>query len=201
MFDRDGHILVFSETIHLPEKSLIPGRLVEISVRDTGIGIPEDQLNKIFICFYRVEDNRFSRQEGTGIGLTIVSEYIKQMGGSIKVSSSPGLGSEFIITIPVTNNAEIEEFVTGHSKGMEKEEGKNPEPETISTVTGRPRLLIIEDNTELGKYLIRLLGNDYQVLTAENGIREKEKAMVHVNAKRVIFMSLPKPEIWKCCHA
>lgn len=196
MFDRDGHILVFSETIHLPEKSLIPGRLVEISVRDTGIGIPEDQLNKIFICFYRVEDNRFSRQEGTGIGLTIVSEYIKQMGGSIKVSSSPGLGSEFIITIPVTNNAEIEEFVTGHSKGMEKEEGKNPEPETISTVTGRPRLLIIEDNTELGKYLIRLLGNDYQVLTAENGIREKEKAMVHVNAKRVIFMSLLKPEIW-----
>lgn len=173
---------------------------VEISVRDTGIGIPEDRLEKIFIRFYRVEDNRFSRQEGTGIGLTIVSEYIKLMGGSIKVSSSPGLGSEFIITIPVTNNAEIEEFVTGHSKGMEKEEGKNPEPETISTVTGRPRLLIIEDNTELREYLIRLLGNDYQVLTAENGIRGKEKAMEHIPDIILCDVMMPGKDGYQVCR-
>ncbi len=145
-------------------------RKVEISVRDTGIGIPADKLEKIFLRFYRVEDSRFPRQEGTGIGLTIVSEYIKLMGGSIKVLSSPGEGSEFIITLPVTNDAEIEGSVTMQGNAVQKEADRIPEFEAAENNSALPRLLIIEDNAELREYLIRLLGDEYQVITAENGI-------------------------------
>ena len=175
-------------------------RKVEISVRDTGIGIPEDKQEKIFIRFYRIEESRFPYQEGTGIGLTLVSEYIKLMRGSVKVKSRPGEGSEFIITLPVTNKAEVEEFATGHARGMEKGEDRNTESGIIGTISGRPRLLIIEDNIELREYLIRLLGNEYQVLTAENGIRGIEEATEHVPDIIVSDVMMPGKDGYQVCR-
>jgi len=153
---------------------------VEITVRDTGIGIPENELEKIFIRFYRVEDNRFPYREGTGIGLTLVSEYMKLMKGSIKVKSSYGKGSEFIITLPVTHNAEFEEVGLENNKPSHKEEPRNFNYPADDGIISHPRLLIVEDNPELREYLVRLLGNEYQVLTAENGIRGIELATEHI---------------------
>lgn len=175
-------------------------RKVEISVRDTGIGIPEDRLEKIFIRFYRVEDNRFPRQEGTGIGLTIVSEYVKLMGGSIKVSSSPGLGSEFTITLPVANNAEIGEKVTVSGRAVEKESDRHTENGTIGTVSIKPRLLIVEDNTELREYLIRLLENEYHVLTAAYGILGREEAIKHIPDIILCDVMMPGKDGFQVCR-
>lgn len=173
---------------------------VEISVRDTGIGISEDRLEKIFIRFYRAEDNRFPRQEGTGIGLTIVSEYIKLMGGSIKVLSSPGLGSDFIITLPVTNNAETGVFATGPGRAVEKEPDWHPENGTIGTVSGKPQLLIIEDNAELREYLIRLLEDEYHVLTAAYGIQGREEATKHIPDIILCDVMMPGKDGYQVCR-
>ena len=99
-----GEIFV---SLRFPGQSRAPGQLVEISIRDTGIGIPEDQMDKIFIRFYRIEDKGFPYREGTGIGLTLVREYLKMMKGTVRVTSTPGEGSEFVLTLPVTQNAPV----------------------------------------------------------------------------------------------
>lgn len=175
-------------------------KLVEIGVRDTGIGIPEDELDKIFIRFYRIEDSRFPFREGTGIGLTLVSEYLKLMKGSVKVKSSPGKGSEFVITLPVTHNAEIEEIVFGKVSTLQKEEASNLKYVSGNGIFNHRRLLVIEDNPELREYLIRLLGNEYQVLTAENGIRGIELATEHIPDIVLSDVMMPGTDGFQVCR-
>lgn len=71
-----------------------------ISVRDTGIGIPEDKKNHIFERFGQVDKSFKRNSEGTGIGLSIVKSFIELHGGKIELKSELGIGSEFIITLP-----------------------------------------------------------------------------------------------------
>jgi two-component system phosphate regulon sensor histidine kinase PhoR len=73
---------------------------VRIAIRDTGIGIPSEDLPRIFERFYRVDKARSREMGGTGLGLSIVRHVIEQMSGTIKVDSQLGVGSEFIITLP-----------------------------------------------------------------------------------------------------
>jgi signal transduction histidine kinase len=72
---------------------------VSVHIRDTGAGIPRDQLEKIFERFWRGESAR-TRSTGTGLGLAIVRALVKRHGGDISVESEPGAGSDFIVTLP-----------------------------------------------------------------------------------------------------
>lgn len=74
---------------------------VSISVRDTGIGIPEDKLKVIFERFRQVDKTLSRNREGSGIGLSLVKSLIELHDGTIDLSSEYGKGSEFIITLPV----------------------------------------------------------------------------------------------------
>ncbi len=73
---------------------------VAIEVEDTGIGIPASDLPRIFERFYRVDKGRSRERGGTGLGLSIVKHLVKAMGGEIAVSSRPGGGTTFRITLP-----------------------------------------------------------------------------------------------------
>lgn len=72
-----------------------------ISVKDTGIGIPQDKLGVIFERFGQVDKTLSRNYEGSGIGLSLVKSIVDMHGGSIRVLSKPGKGSEFIIELPV----------------------------------------------------------------------------------------------------
>ncbi|MBZ0307865.1 MAG: tetratricopeptide repeat-containing sensor histidine kinase [Anaerolineae bacterium] len=72
-----------------------------IRVKDTGIGIPPGDLPHIFEKFYRIRDNQHMAAEGTGLGLAIAKEIVGQHGGSIHVTSTLGLGSEFEVILPL----------------------------------------------------------------------------------------------------
>ena len=89
--DRGGHILI---TITDKEDK------VEISVRDTGIGIPSDKKEFIFGRFTQVDKTLKRNNEGTGIGLSLVKSFVELHGGEIKLESELGHGSEFIIVLP-----------------------------------------------------------------------------------------------------
>jgi signal transduction histidine kinase len=76
-----------------------------LSVTDTGIGIPETELQSIFQPFYQVDSSYARRFRGSGLGLSICQELMKSIGGAIAVKSEPGVGSVFEVTFPLTSYA------------------------------------------------------------------------------------------------
>ena len=139
-----------------------------IEVADTGIGIPEDKLDKIFTRFFQVDTTGLV-EKGTGIGLSLVAEFVKLHGGEITVKSEIGKGSCFTVKIPVNESGmEVEAL------GQPLEEIQNRPKVTIdndqkSGVTGRSIILIAEDNDDLRFYLKDNLHGQYEVLEASNG--------------------------------
>ena len=77
------------------------GKEANIIVSDTGIGIPEEALPRVFERFYRVDKGRSRQMGGTGLGLAIVKHIVRSMGGEIEVHSKFGEGTEFLITLPL----------------------------------------------------------------------------------------------------
>lgn len=84
------------------------GDFVIITVRDTGVGIPEDSLDKIFEPFIQIDSSLSRTFEGTGLGLTLVKKYVEMHGGNIHVESKIGEGSSFRFELPVTRQRTIE---------------------------------------------------------------------------------------------
>jgi len=81
------------------------GRFVELYVRDTGIGIPSEDLPRLFERFYRVDKARSRELGGTGLGLSIVKHLVAAHNGAVRVESSPGLGSVFSFALPADEAA------------------------------------------------------------------------------------------------
>jgi two-component system phosphate regulon sensor histidine kinase PhoR len=81
------------------------GEHVAIAVEDTGIGIAEDDLARVFDRFYRTDASRSRRTGGTGLGLAIARELVEAMGGRIEAWSRPGTGSRFTVLLPTASRA------------------------------------------------------------------------------------------------
>jgi two-component system sensor histidine kinase BaeS len=104
--------LVENALTHTPEggrvtvgvESPVAGR-VRLMVSDTGRGIPEDQLSRIFDQFYRVDPSRSRSTGGAGLGLTIVKRIVEAHGGSVTAESRPGEGAKFVVELPLPRNA------------------------------------------------------------------------------------------------
>lgn len=158
-----------SKTKDLPENNPDSREQLIIKVRDTGIGIPEDKLALIFDRFYRIEDSAMHYEEGSGIGLSLVKEYVKLLGGDIAVYSKPGAGSEFTLLLPVTRNAPFQKDIPATKVEYENEAALAVSDSQEEEEGHQPQLLIIEDNPEVTSYLRLLLGKKYRLLVAPNG--------------------------------
>jgi signal transduction histidine kinase len=82
------------------------GDTLQVSVCDTGIGIPEEELLSVFEKFYQVGNFKGGIREGTGLGLPITRHLVELHGGTINVESRPGQGSRFKVTFPLARTTE-----------------------------------------------------------------------------------------------
>jgi two-component system sensor histidine kinase SenX3 len=94
----------------------VDGGIVEIAVTDQGIGIAEEDLDRIFERFYRVDQARSRNTGGSGLGLSIVKHTVQNLGGEVRVWSRPGRGSTFMIRLPIADQGEaIEQAEAGEA--------------------------------------------------------------------------------------
>lgn len=100
-----------SITVHLKKESAN----AVLEVIDTGVGIPEDKLGRIFERFYQVEVAMSRRHGGSGLGLSLVKQIVESHNGTIEVESAPGAGSTFKITLPLLTEASQSSLKPNHT--------------------------------------------------------------------------------------
>jgi signal transduction histidine kinase len=94
-----------------------PG-VLRFRVRDEGVGIPREQLDRIFARFYQVDSSLTRPFGGLGLGLSLVKELVQSLEGTLEVHSSPGHGSEFVITLPLVHSAAHRASVPDVEEGL-----------------------------------------------------------------------------------
>ncbi|MGB5211546.1 MAG: response regulator, partial [Gammaproteobacteria bacterium] len=165
-FTRDGTI-----TLAVARHTAEDGDWIEMSVADTGIGIPEDKLEHIFEEFSQADASTTREFGGTGLGLAITRRFVQMMGGDISVASQPGRGATFSVRLPAKVNAL--EAARG-SAGEPAAAPEGPEPTAAAQVLEEAAegglVLVIEDDAESRELLCRTLRKDrFRVATAANG--------------------------------
>jgi PAS domain S-box-containing protein len=154
-----------------------PGRYVALRVRDTGMGIPPEILDRIFDPFFTTKGSG-----GTGLGLSTVMGIVKGHGGFLQVDSSPGLGSTFTAHIPV--DMQGEELVV-----------QVPETQTTFRGQGETILFVDDEKTVLDVGRVVLTRLNLNVLTAADGTAGLVKLMEHRNELRVVITDMHMPHM------
>ncbi len=192
-----------------PSEAVLNGSYIEISVSDTGIGIPKDQLDKIFDRFYQL-DNRLSKDyEGAGVGLSLTKELVELHKGKILVESEEGRGSVFRIILPAGKEHLLPEEIVDAEASCE--EGEIPE-EKASAVTHNDfvrtiiknnfdvnsigkeyaSLLLIEDNEDVRQYVSGILCGSYLITEASDGEEGLNKAFDLIPDLIISDIMMPK---------
>jgi len=173
--------------------------MARLSVRDTGSGIPEAELPRVFERFHRIEGASGRSMEGSGIGLALIQELVRLHGGTISARSTLGVGTEFMVDIPLGHaHLPAERIATADAQSprmsaafVEEAMRWLPDGQSRDTVhapleagsplqpeTARPRILIADDNSDMRAYLKSLLDPYADVMVCGDG----EAAFAHLQA-------------------
>lgn len=167
--------------IRNPQSEIDENRtFIQITVKDTGIGIAKDHLPHIFDRFYRASEALTGEQGGTGIGLALAKEFVELHHGKIRVESEVGKGSTFTVLLPLgrehLSDDEIVDSVSSDQYPVISDQDSvsgNEQPATSiqqqATSDEQPVLLIVEDNDDMRRYLRNSLIPDFEIVEAENG--------------------------------
>lgn len=177
-----------------------------LRVQDTGIGISEEELPKLFERFYRVSDSHGRSYEGTGIGLALVQELVKLQGGSIEVVSKVGEGTTFIVSMPLG---------TVHTNGERKQSDTDKKPLRLETYIAevarwngdqknaksasakrksKGYIIVADDNTDMREFIGRLLEDaGYSVALAVDG--ENAWQMCQENLPDLVISDVMMPKL------
>jgi signal transduction histidine kinase/CheY-like chemotaxis protein len=165
-----------------------PQSQILISVTDTGIGIAPAQLPHIFDEFRQADDSTSRKYGGTGLGLAIATKYAQLLGGRITVQSTPGQGSTFNLSLPLTldvSSSAREDGSAWHSA----QHATPPPPHS-----GGQRLLLVEDSEPAVIQLTDILRNEgYRIHVTRNGA----EALAHVQQSLpdALILDLMMPEV------
>jgi CheY-like chemotaxis protein len=177
-FTKKGTVEVFAKLVSSANEM----DEVEISVKDTGIGIPEDKLDFIFERFRQAETHTTRNYGGTGLGLSIAKQLIELQGGSLRIKSMEGVGSVFSFTLPFKKP--VESYKTS----------VNPVNDIDFSKLGNLSILLVEDNVINVKFVQSLfLQYNLKVDTAENGKKGIEK--LESNNYDLVLMDIEMPEM------
>ena len=182
---------------------------VELTVRDSGVGIPTEELSRVFERFHRVEGQRGRTFEGAGIGLSLVRELVLLHGGEIRAESSMGEGATFHLTLPFgAAHLPAEQLRAarppapakgGHNAFVEEALRWLPDADRASPETKAPsrgaRIILADDNADMRDYVRRLLeSSGYEVEPFHNGAAALDAALAG-RAPDLVLCDVMMPEL------
>jgi len=172
------------------------GTEMELSVRDTGVGIAKEEIALIFDRFHQAESASFT--QGTGVGLALTKELISLLDGKIQVESTVGRGTTFMVQLPIRKEKdtplEAEQFAVWHQPIAENSLEGLAEDENL------PLVLIVEDNKDVVFYLVDCLKADYRLEIAYDGEEGGEKALEHIPDLIISDVMMPKKDGFELCQ-
>ena len=168
---------------------------VGITVRDTGIGIPEDKLEQIFDAFRQVDGSTSRQYGGTGLGLSISRKFTNLIGGEIQVKSKKGQGSSFTLYLPLHFPSALERVewlakVDGYPEGQVKDARR------VVAFQDSSRTILVADDDQRNLFAMKqvLESRVGQVLTANNGRQALDLLNEHPDID-LVFMDIMMPEM------
>ncbi len=181
---------------------------LQIEVKDTGIGISEEQLPFIFDRFYQTDSSTTRKGEGTGIGLALTKELIELMNGHIQVQSILNKGSIFTALLPVTQEAVVAPIKMLPLTKDDLKPYQAPEKPAVQSINSPiasptngelPILLIIEDNADVVAYLQSILQKAYQIEIANDGQAGIDKALEIIPDIIITDVMMPEKDGYEVC--
>jgi len=199
---KGGHIQINLKTGHdsdAPSPALCD--YVEIEVSDNGIGLQEEEINRIFDRFYQVRNGENSSSTGTGIGLNLTRSLVELHYGKITAKNNEGgVGSSFTIRIPLGKDHIPTKDIEATGSGSDVEvtphtQVTNIEQEDLGNIRSKSkrRILIVEDDEEIRHYLHRELGNDFHIQECDNG--KDGLAMILQKAPDLVISDVMMPDL------
>jgi signal transduction histidine kinase len=158
-----------------------------IAIQDSGSGVPPELREAIFERFRQGDGGSTRRFGGTGLGLAIVKEFVELHRGTIGVSDAPGGGAIFTVELPLVAlpDASVSTTIGSHTDtedlALPVLEELRSSTQTVGITqeqeTGKPLVLVIEDNPEMNRFITGTLGTEYRTATALNGQEGLEQAI------------------------
>ncbi|TGK03784.1 response regulator [Leptospira semungkisensis] len=157
--------------------------VLKLSVKDSGIGIAETDLGKLFQKFQQVEGSSTRKYGGTGLGLAMVKEFSELLGGQVSVESKVGVGSTFTIEVPaeMLESSSNDKDLAGSklvSYSPRFYSSESNQEEAISEESELPKVLVCEDNEDLARFISSLLSPFSRVKLAKDG----KEGMKHIHS-------------------
>lgn len=151
---------------------------IKLIVGDTGIGFPQHLQEKIFDRFFQINQGSNILNQGSGIGLSIIQEFVKLHGGTISVESEEGVGSVFTVFLPLIANSGFNaNELSLEGKNEHNSNHSNKTPISNSSKIEKPVLLLIDDSDDLRTYLKENLEEKYKIIEAADGKQGWQKAL------------------------
>ncbi|MEU2350106.1 ATP-binding protein [Modestobacter sp. NPDC049651] len=175
---------------------------VELTVSDTGVGIPAGELPRVFDRFHRVPGSAGRNREGSGLGLALARELVLLHGGSIEVASEPGRGTSFTVRVPfgapdvpAARTADPARLPTAAARGTADTwvQDVAPHASAAPRQEGTATVLVVDDNGDMRAYLRRLLAPHYSVRTVADG--EEALAAVGEELPDVVVTDVMMPRV------
>ena len=149
-------------------------------VSDTGIGMTEEQLGRLFQAFSQADASTTKRFGGTGLGLAITKHFCTMLGGDVTVESTPGKGTTFIVRLP--------------DQGVAPAAVEQPAP---AVADGRATVLVVDDDASVRDLLAKTLEKEgYRVISANNGVQALALARQHRPQAITLDVLMPQMDGW-----
>lgn len=188
-------------TIHICVQTE-PSSLAIIAVKDTGAGIPAQNINNIFDPYYQVHKGL-----GTGIGLALVKNIVTRHNGTVQVTSAVNEGSCFTISLPLISSGLMQEQTNAPLNGAGEAPLLPVLPQANTTAVelpvtyhkNRESILVVEDNEDLRQFITGIFKNEYNVYTAQNGREALATAAQHRTDIIISDVMMPEMDGMELC--